>query len=35
MNVVASSAWLEYLADGPSAGFFAGAIGLRSRRARC
>lgn len=26
MNVVDSSAWLEYFADGPSAGYFAGAI---------
>ncbi len=26
MNVVDSSAWLEYLADGPNAGFFAPAI---------
>lgn len=26
MNVVDSSAWLEYLADGPSAGFFAPAV---------
>ena len=26
MNVVDSSAWLEYLADGPNAGYFAGAI---------
>ncbi len=26
MNVVDSSAWLEYLANGPSARFFAGAI---------
>ena len=26
MNVVDSSAWLEYLADGPNAGFFAAAI---------
>ncbi|HEX5000503.1 MAG TPA: type II toxin-antitoxin system VapC family toxin [Terriglobia bacterium] len=26
MNVVDSSAWLEYLADGPNAGRFAGAI---------
>lgn len=26
MNVVDSSAWLEYLADGPNAGFFAFAI---------
>ncbi len=26
MNVVDSSAWLEYLADGPNAGFFARAI---------
>jgi predicted nucleic acid-binding protein len=26
VNVVDSSAWLEYLADGPNAGFFASAI---------
>ncbi len=26
MNVVDSSGWLEYLADGPNAGFFATAI---------
>ena len=26
MNVVDSSAWLEYFADGPNASFFAGAI---------
>lgn len=26
MNVVDSSGWLEYFADGPSAGFFASAI---------
>lgn len=26
MNVVDSSGWLEYVADGPGAGFFAGAI---------
>lgn len=26
MNVVDSSAWLEYLADGPNAEFFAGAV---------
>jgi len=26
MNVVDSSGWLEYFADGPNAGFFAGAI---------
>lgn len=26
MNVVDSSAWLEYFADGPAAGFFASAI---------
>lgn len=26
MNVVDSSAWLEYFADGPNAGFFAAAI---------
>jgi predicted nucleic acid-binding protein len=26
MNVVDSSAWLEYFADGPAAGFFAPAI---------
>ncbi|MFI5310363.1 MAG: type II toxin-antitoxin system VapC family toxin [Gemmatimonadales bacterium] len=26
MNVVDSSAWLEYFADGPGAGYFAGAI---------
>ncbi|MBI2295524.1 MAG: type II toxin-antitoxin system VapC family toxin [Betaproteobacteria bacterium] len=26
MNVVDSSAWLEYFADGPNAGFFAPAI---------
>lgn len=26
MNVVDSSAWLEYLADGPNAGYFAPAI---------
>lgn len=26
MNVVDSSAWLEYFADGPNAGFFAGPI---------
>lgn len=26
MNVVDSSAWLEYFADGPAAGFFARAI---------
>jgi predicted nucleic acid-binding protein len=26
MNVVDSSGWLEYLADGPNAGFFAGAL---------
>jgi len=26
VNVVDSSAWLEYLADGPNAGFFAAAI---------
>jgi predicted nucleic acid-binding protein len=26
VNVVDSSAWLEYFADGPSAGYFAGAI---------
>jgi toxin FitB len=26
MNVVDSSAWLEYFADGPDAGFFAPAI---------
>jgi predicted nucleic acid-binding protein len=26
MNVVDSSGWLEYLADGPNAGFFAPAI---------
>ena len=26
MNVVDSSAWLEYFADGPNAGFFANAI---------
>ncbi len=26
MNVVDSSAWLEYFADGPSAGYFAAAI---------
>jgi len=26
MNVVDSSAWLEYLADGPNAGFFAHAV---------
>ena len=26
MNVVDSSAWLEYFADGPSAGYFAAAV---------
>jgi predicted nucleic acid-binding protein len=26
MNVVDSSGWLEYFADGPNAGFFGGAI---------
>lgn len=26
MNVVDSSAWLEYFADGPNADFFAGAV---------
>ena len=26
MNVVDSSGWLEYLADGPNAGFFAAAL---------
>lgn len=26
MNVVDSSGWLEYLADGPNAGFFADAV---------
>ncbi|MCC6929321.1 MAG: type II toxin-antitoxin system VapC family toxin [Gemmatimonadaceae bacterium] len=26
MNVVDSSGWMEYFADGPGAGFFAGAI---------
>ena len=26
MNVVDSSAWLEYFANGPNAGFFAGAV---------
>ena len=26
MNIVDSSGWLEYLADGPNAGFFAGSI---------
>ena len=26
MNVVDSSGWLEYLADGPNAGFFAGPL---------
>jgi len=26
MNVVDSSAWLEYYADGPNAGYFASAI---------
>jgi len=26
VNVVDSSGWLEYFADGPAAGFFAGAI---------
>jgi predicted nucleic acid-binding protein len=26
VNVVDSSAWLEYLADGPNAGFFAAAV---------
>ena len=26
MNLVDSSAWLEYLADGPNAGYFASAI---------
>ena len=26
MNLVDSSAWLEYFADGPNAGFFAPAI---------
>ena len=26
MNVVDSSAWLEYFADGPNAGFFAPAV---------
>jgi predicted nucleic acid-binding protein len=26
VNVVDSSAWLEYFADGPNAGYFAGAI---------
>lgn len=26
MNVVDSSGWLEYFADGPNADFFAGAI---------
>ena len=26
MNVVDSSGWLEYLADGPNAGFFAGVL---------
>lgn len=26
MNVVDSSGWLEYLADGPNAGFFASAV---------
>ncbi len=26
MNVVDSSAWIEYFTDGPNAGFFAGAI---------
>jgi uncharacterized protein with PIN domain len=26
VNVVDSSAWLEYFADGPNAGFFAPAI---------
>ncbi len=26
MNVVDSSAWIEYFADGPNAGFFAAAV---------
>ena len=26
MNVVDSSAWLEYFADGPNAGYFAAAV---------
>ena len=26
MNVVDSSGWLEYFADGPNAAFFAGAV---------
>ena len=33
MNVVDSSAWLEYFADGPNAGFFAPAIERPSRLA--
>jgi predicted nucleic acid-binding protein len=31
MNVVDSSAWLEYFADGPNAAFFAAAIEDKSR----
>lgn len=31
MNVVDSSAWLEYFADGPNAGFFAPAIEATER----
>jgi predicted nucleic acid-binding protein len=31
MNVVDSSAWLEYFADGPNAAFFAGAIEDKAR----
>lgn len=31
MNVVDSSAWLEYFADGPNAGFFAPAIEATDR----
>ena len=30
MNVVDSSGWLEYLADGPNAGFFARAVEARA-----
>ena len=33
MNVVDSSGWLEYFADGPNAEFFADAIDLKLPRA--
>jgi len=32
MNLVDSCGWLEYLADGPNAGFFAGPIENQKKR---